>query len=40
MEGELRELFARHQTDGAVVLWHRTEVTLADRAVNRAEEVR
>jgi ubiquinone/menaquinone biosynthesis C-methylase UbiE len=30
MEGELRELFTRYQENGAVLLWHRTEVTLAD----------
>jgi len=40
MEKELRELFARYQREGAVMLWHRTEATLADRAASRARDVR
>jgi ubiquinone/menaquinone biosynthesis C-methylase UbiE len=31
MESELRRLFEQHSDDGAVTLWHRTEVTLATR---------
>jgi SAM-dependent methyltransferase len=30
MEGELRQLFAQYQQESTVLLWHRTEVTLAD----------
>lgn len=32
LESALQRLFDTHQRDGEVMLWHRTELTLADRA--------
>lgn len=36
LENELRELFEQHARDGLVTLWHRTEVTLATRAIDQS----